>query len=291
MTLMAVLPQPPYTDSTRAKGWRFELDHERIAQSDTWALASAQQRPWLLMLWLVAWQQTPCGSLPDNDQLISARLGMAANEFEQNRAILLRGWQKASDGRLYHPVISQMVLEMLAKKLKETNRKADYRARLNAQNVPRDNHGTAAGQTRDSGGSDDTITRTSKPYEAYASVPGKPETMQKPACPAEEVVSMYHNAMPDNPRVRVLSDARRKTIRARWREAASLACKPFGYSSREDGLAAWRQFFEVCARSDFLTGRAPAQPGKPPFIADIDFLMSPAGFAKCLENKYHREAA
>lgn len=126
---------------------------------------------------------------------------------------------------------------------------------------------------------------------ATATVTGKPATQAKPACPAEEIVELYHAAMPDNPRVRVLNNARRKTIRARWKEAASLECKPFGYSSREDGLEAWRQFFEVCAESDFLTGRAPAQPGKPPFLADIDFLMSPAGFAKCLENKYHREAA
>lgn len=126
---------------------------------------------------------------------------------------------------------------------------------------------------------------------ADAAVTGKPATKEKLACPAEEIVRLYHQAMPNNPEVRVLNDARRKTIRARWKEAASLNCKPFGYISREDGLTAWRKFFEVCAESDFLTGRAPAQPGKPPFIADIDFLMSPAGFAKCLENKYHREAA
>lgn len=126
---------------------------------------------------------------------------------------------------------------------------------------------------------------------ASATVTGKPATEPKPACPAEEIVELYHEAMPDNPKVRVLNDARRKTIRARWKEAAALACKPFGYASREEGLIAWRQFFKVCAESDFLTGHAPAQPGKPPFVADIDFLMSPAGFTKCLENKYHREAA
>lgn len=126
---------------------------------------------------------------------------------------------------------------------------------------------------------------------AYATVTGKPVTKSKPACPAEKIVDLYHAAMPDNPRVRVLNNARRKTIRARWKEAAGLQCKPFGYRTQEDGLQAWRRFFEVCAESDFLTGRAPAQPGKLPFLADIDFLMSPAGFAKCLENKYHREAA
>lgn len=284
---------PPYPADTRAKGWRFELDHERIQQSDTWALAAPNQRPWLLMLWMVAWQQTPCGSLPDTDELIAARIGMPADEFLLNRAILLRGWELCEDRRLYHPVIVEKVLEMLARKTRETQRKADYRERIKALNVPILSRGTTKGQTWESGGSDDTGTGTgtSKPYEAIASVAGKPATPEKPACPAEEIVSLYHEAMPDNPRVRVLNEVRRKTIRARWKEAAGLACQPFGYSSREDGLNAWRQFFEVCAESDFLTGRAPAQHGKPPFLADIDFLMSPAGFAKCLENKYHREAA
>lgn len=111
------------------------------------------------------------------------------------------------------------------------------------------------------------------------------------ACPAEEIVSLYHEAMPINPRCKVLNTARRGAIKARWLEASRLTCKPFGYNTRVDGLAAWRTFFETCNASSFLTGQAAAQPGKPPFLADIDFLTSPGGFAKCLENKYHREVS
>ncbi len=283
----------PYPADTRAKGWRFVLDHERIRQSDTWALATPAQRPWLLMLWMVAWEQTPCGSLPDSDELIAARIGINMDEFQQSRAILLRGWEMADDGRLYHPVITGQVIEMIAKKARETERKAGYRARTKEANVPCLSHGIDAGQTWEAHGSPMGVTTpepvTSK-QEANASVTGKPATSVKSACPAEEIVKLYHEAMPDNPRVRVLNDARRRTIRARWKEAASLTCQPFGYSSREDGLTAWRKFFEVCAESLFLTGKSQPQPGKPPFVATIDFLMSPAGFAKCLENKYHREA-
>ncbi|HHT8992794.1 TPA: hypothetical protein ACT5B2_003839 [Burkholderia cenocepacia] len=110
-------------------------------------------------------------------------------------------------------------------------------------------------------------------------------------CPIARIVKAYHDLMPDNPRVKVLNDKRKRAIAARWREASKLDCKPFGYSTVDDGLRAWRAFFSVCAQSDFLTGKAKAQPGKPPFIADIDFLMSPEAFAKCLENKYHRDAA
>lgn len=109
-------------------------------------------------------------------------------------------------------------------------------------------------------------------------------------CPYREIVDLYHEAMPDNPRCKVLSKSRKAAIKARWTEAAKLTCKPFGYGNRHDGLKAWRAFFEVCADSDFLTGRAPATNGRPPFVADIDFLMSPNGFARTLENKYHRTA-
>ena len=83
--------------------------------------------------------------------------------------------------------------------------------------------------------------------------------------------------------------AARASIRERWKEAARLDCKPFGYATREDGLKAWEAFFATCAESAFLTGKSRPQPGRRIFIADIDFLMAPTSFAKCLENKYHRE--
>lgn len=110
-------------------------------------------------------------------------------------------------------------------------------------------------------------------------------------CPSAEIVALYHECMPDNPRCKILNDARKGAIRARWREAAALAHEPFGYTTRSEGMAAWKSFFQVCAESDFLTGKATPQPGRPPFLAEIDFIMSPQGFAKCLENKYHRTAA
>ena len=91
MTAATVRPAP-YPSDLRAKGWRFALDYERIVQSDTWALASPSMRPWLLMTWMVAWQQTPCGSLSNSDELNAARIGMEVDQFVSNRKILLRGW-------------------------------------------------------------------------------------------------------------------------------------------------------------------------------------------------------
>lgn len=108
-------------------------------------------------------------------------------------------------------------------------------------------------------------------------------------CPYEQIVSMYHDAMPDNPRCKVINDARKRLIRARWREAAKLQAKPFGYQTVDGGIAAWESFFRTAARSDFLTGRIPRKAGERKWQADLDFFMSPSGFARTLENRYHHE--
>lgn len=121
-----VRPAPLPAD-TRAKGWRLEIDHERYRQSDTWALASPEQRPWLLMLAMVAWEQTPCGSMPGDDELIAARLGMTSKAFAKNKAVLLRGWWLADDGRMYHNVLVQRALEMLAERDKTAQRVAKHK--------------------------------------------------------------------------------------------------------------------------------------------------------------------
>ena len=150
----------PYAADVRAKGWRFELDHERIRQSDTWALAPAEIKPWLLMLWMTAWEQSPCGSLPATDELVAARIGMPMKTFAKHRVCLMRGWWLADDGRLYHDTLVERVIEMMGAKDKERTRKAAYRARMDADRTaashggPDLSHGTTTGQPRDSHGSD-----------------------------------------------------------------------------------------------------------------------------------------
>jgi len=111
------------------------------------------------------------------------------------------------------------------------------------------------------------------------------------ACPFDELINAYHVNMPSNPRCKVLNDGRKKMIKARWDQASKLDHLPFGYKTAQDGIAAWISFFRICNKSKYLTGQVPNHDDRPSFIADIDFLFSPSGFAKCLENKYHREAA
>ena len=120
-----------------------------------------------------------------------------------------------------------------------------------------------------------------------SSQPAKPRL----ACPVEKLIDVYHTAFPDGSRVKVITAARRAAAKARWLEASRLNVQPFRYANEAEGLAAWRKFFEVCAESDFLTGKVAPQAGRQTWVADFDFFMQPSSFAKCLENKYHREIA
>lgn len=140
----------PYPADTKAKGWRFELDHERIEGSATWALAPAEARPWLLMLWMTAWRQVPCGSLDADEQIIAARIGAPPKLWAKHRAVLMRGWWRAEDGRLYHDTIAELVVEMMARRRSESDRKATQRAKRRKDSddspapVPRDTRGKPA---------------------------------------------------------------------------------------------------------------------------------------------------
>jgi hypothetical protein len=127
-------PEPPYPADVRAKGWRFQLDYERIEQSGTWNEAGSLAldglplaRPLLLATWYAAWKQVPCGSLPTDDRELAGCIGLPRRVFSEYREILLRGWCEASDGRLYHPTITQMVVEMMTQRRSDADRVARWR--------------------------------------------------------------------------------------------------------------------------------------------------------------------
>lgn len=155
----------PYPADTRAKGWRFELDYEKVEQSDTWDLAAeipmAQHS--LLMMWLTAWRQEPCGSMPADEELIRSKCKLPAKVWGAVRQVLLRGWWMADDGRLYHPTITARVLEMLDYRRKNAERVAAFKAAKREQQ-----RGNAL-PTGEQHGRNDTGTGTGTTTEAKAS--------------------------------------------------------------------------------------------------------------------------
>lgn len=124
----------PYPADTRAKGWRFELDYEKIDQSDTWSRAEEipLAQHCLVFMWLKAWSQVPCGSFPNDPDIIRSKCRIPAKVWPQVREVLMRGWWLADDGRLYHDTITARVMAMLGKRANDAGRAAERRARQTA---------------------------------------------------------------------------------------------------------------------------------------------------------------
>ena len=304
--------EPPYAADVRVKGWKFEVDHERVAQSDTWALAPPAVRPWLLMLWLTSWQQSPAGSLPADHQLIAARIGMEDEAFAQVAKYLLRGWRMATDGRLYHPVLTELVLEMLRRRRGDADRRQRHRDRGHGAgaDVTHKSRVTLEGSQRDSIVPDaelrgEGLHRYQNQYQyheeetttAEAVVvrgePGTPLTdkpgqwslavvagreIHAPSCPHEAIIAAYHRLLPMLPQVREWTQARRALLATRWRERAE-----------RQTVAWWENLFAwIAAECPFLIGQGTAIGDREPFLASLEWIVRPKNFPKVVEGHYQR---
>ena len=150
------IPSPPYPAETRAKGMMFDIDVERLYQSKTWLIASPDMKPWLLRLWVESWRSIPVGTFDDDDELIAARIMMPEPLFQAHRKTLMRGWVRHADGLLYHPVITELVVNLITWRDRERERKRQYREKMS--------RGTGAGQVgqrRGQVGQDDTSSSSS----------------------------------------------------------------------------------------------------------------------------------
>ncbi len=83
-------------------------------------------------LWLKSQDQVPAGSLPDDDVELCrlAELGRDTKTWKKLREGALRGWDRCSDGRLYHPVVAEITLKQWIQKLDQLKR--TIKARLAA---------------------------------------------------------------------------------------------------------------------------------------------------------------
>jgi len=101
-----------------------------------------------------------------------------------------------------------------------------------------------------------------------------------PPCPHQEIIALYHEALPACTAVREWTPARQALLRSRWAE-----------NEKRQTLDWWRRFFGYVAESEFLTGRGSCGPDRDPFVADLEWLVRPKNFVKVIEGKYHKGAA
>lgn len=90
-----------------------------------------------------------------------------------------------------------------------------------------------------------------------------------PPCPHEAVINLYHEILPELPKVMEWSEENRKNLRQRWREK----------KERQD-FEWWKAFFLYVRTCDFLMGRKKA------WNATFSWLVRPKNMGKVLAGEY-----
>ena len=97
---------------------------------------------------------------------------------------------------------------------------------------------------------------------------------QPPPCPHEAIKALYHEILPQLPKVQVWDQSRKEFLTTRWRE-----------DKARQNLDWWRDYFQRVAASDFLTGKIARRNGKI-FRADLEWLVRPSNLGKVLNGRY-----
>lgn len=114
---MTTLPEPLTPADCDLRDFQFmPMDVRRLLTSETWVMGTGDERAASMTLWLESWQQVPAGSIPKADRML-AHLSQAGAKWGRVKDHVLRNWVEAADGRLYHAVVAEKVLEAWIEKL------------------------------------------------------------------------------------------------------------------------------------------------------------------------------
>ena len=111
---MTELPEPLTPADCDLRDFQFmPIDIVRLFNSRFHAIANDAEWRAGITLWLKSFHQVPAASIPDDDIELTrlAEFGRDVKAWKKVRAVALHGWIKCSDGRLYHPVVAEKVME------------------------------------------------------------------------------------------------------------------------------------------------------------------------------------
>ena len=203
---------------------------------------------------------------PDDDRSIMRLIGLTTDQQEDLSYILKRFFTLQDDG-WHHSHIEDQLNKIYAKSEKA---RASAAVRWDKHNA----NGMRTQCERNANGMLPSNPLTPLPSNPIKDARGKTSAKSTPV-PYSKIIDLYHNTLPMCPRVKVLTDPRKKTISARWKNGC-------------DGLKFWEDYFTHVKKSRFLTGRAePRDASRKPFVADIDFLIRESTIVKTQEGKYH----
>ena len=112
MTLNSDAPSPlvPACVDLRTYDW-FPFFHKRLRGSAFWKRASDLACRISVDLWSESYEQVPAGSVPDDDHTLAEWAGFGRRDlagWTKVKAEVMSAWVLCSDGRWYHPTLSEV---------------------------------------------------------------------------------------------------------------------------------------------------------------------------------------
>jgi hypothetical protein len=115
--------------------------------------------------------------------------------------------------------------------------------------------------------------------------PAGPLKELPPNCDYQALMNLYHETLPELPKIRSITGGRRTHTQTRWVETwqrLKAQNKPRG---KNDLLNWFKRFFLEARKSDWLMGRVTGRNGTA-WKAHFDFLVSPKGYTRLWEGFY-----
>lgn len=112
------------------------------------------------------------------------------------------------------------------------------------------------------------------PDQGGVEPPSRPAKTTVPPCPHMEILSLYHEVLPNLRAVRAWTEKRRRLLSTSWKE-----------DDERQSLSWWRAYFDYVKQCPFLMGKS-----KNEWQADLQWLVTSANLVKVIEGKYQAAA-
>ena len=232
----------------------------------------------LVSFWLWALDNAPSGSLAG----ITNRMIARAAQWDEDPddfvdAITTAGLLKSTPEGLeihdWYEYAGKLIDQREAEKNRSRRRRAAAAAeaennRGTTDGRPADDRPTTAGREEQSR---EEQSREEERREGTTPDGSPPPPPTQDHTPYKAIVALYHEICKSYPKLRNVSDNRKKAITARWKE--------YGHD-----LDTFRELFERAEASQFLKGKNNRN-----WTADFNWLMNSENMAKVLEGKYNDE--
>jgi len=105
-------------------------------------------------------------------------------------------------------------------------------------------------------------------------------------CPHQEILKLYQKHLPHLTQPRVWEGARQTNLRNRWSQASQKSEFSDGYTTLEEGLAWWDQFFAYIAKDTKLSSgfESNGRTWRP----DLVWMVNAQNFQKIIDGKYDK---